>query len=164
MRDVYKPIGFSDSVVWSLALIGIVVRRVFWFALVFAGVLICFYDGLVGSQTRRSFGSLRDQPSSRFGAFTAYISFSPSRYGRHHSSFGCARSDCWFRRRVVVRSPPQGRPLKGSLRLPNRGTSMCDSRRRGKSHLSNRITRRGLSATGANQRKQGEDNPLSIGP
>jgi hypothetical protein len=42
MRDVYKPIGFSDSVVWSLALIGIVLRRVFWFALIFAGVLVCF--------------------------------------------------------------------------------------------------------------------------
>ena len=42
MRDVYKPIGFSDSVFWCFALIGIVARRVFWFALVFAGALIVF--------------------------------------------------------------------------------------------------------------------------
>ncbi|MET0380721.1 MAG: hypothetical protein ABWZ94_02345 [Methyloceanibacter sp.] len=42
MREVYKPIGFSDSVFWCCALIGIVARRVFWLALVFAGVLIFF--------------------------------------------------------------------------------------------------------------------------
>jgi hypothetical protein len=42
MRDFYKPIGFSDFVFWSLALIGIVVQRVFWFALMLAGALICF--------------------------------------------------------------------------------------------------------------------------
>jgi hypothetical protein len=40
MREVYKPIGFADSVVWLFALIGIVARRVFWYALLFAGVLI----------------------------------------------------------------------------------------------------------------------------
>jgi hypothetical protein len=42
MREFYKPIGFSDSVFWFFALIGIVARRVFWFALLFAGALICF--------------------------------------------------------------------------------------------------------------------------
>ena len=42
MRDLYKPIGFSDFVFWSLALIAIVVRRVCWFALMFARALICF--------------------------------------------------------------------------------------------------------------------------
>jgi hypothetical protein len=42
MHEFYKPIGFSDSVVWFFALIAIVVRRVFWSALVFAGALICF--------------------------------------------------------------------------------------------------------------------------
>ena len=42
MRDVYKPIGFSDSVFGCFALIGIVAWRVFWFALVFAGALILF--------------------------------------------------------------------------------------------------------------------------
>jgi hypothetical protein len=41
MGEFYKPIGFSDSVFWFFALIGIVARRVFWFALVFAGALIC---------------------------------------------------------------------------------------------------------------------------
>ena len=40
MREVYEPIGFADSVVWLLALIGIVARRVFWYALLLAGVLI----------------------------------------------------------------------------------------------------------------------------
>src|SRR5262245_44702031 len=67
-----------------------------------------------------------------FGAFTAYTSFSPSRYARLHWSAGCARSYYWFRHRVVVRSPHQGHPSKDSLRLPNRGTFMYDSRRRGK--------------------------------
>jgi hypothetical protein len=33
MGEFYKPIGFSDSVFWFFALIGIVARRVFWFAL-----------------------------------------------------------------------------------------------------------------------------------
>jgi hypothetical protein len=42
MREYYKPIGFSDSVFWFLALMAIVARRVFWFALLFAGALICF--------------------------------------------------------------------------------------------------------------------------
>jgi hypothetical protein len=42
MREAYKPLGFSDSVFWCFALIGIVARRVFWFALVFAGALIFF--------------------------------------------------------------------------------------------------------------------------
>jgi hypothetical protein len=42
MREFYQPIGVSDSVFWFFALIGIVARRVFWFALVFAGALICF--------------------------------------------------------------------------------------------------------------------------
>jgi hypothetical protein len=40
MREFYKPIGFSDSVFWFFALIGIVARRVFWFALMFAGAPI----------------------------------------------------------------------------------------------------------------------------
>jgi hypothetical protein len=42
MREFYKPIGFVDFVVWLFALIGIVARRVFWYALLFAGVLIVF--------------------------------------------------------------------------------------------------------------------------
>jgi hypothetical protein len=42
MRDFYKPIGFSDSVFWALSLIGIVIRRVFWFALAFAAALVYF--------------------------------------------------------------------------------------------------------------------------
>jgi hypothetical protein len=41
MGEYYKPIGFSDSVFWLFALIGIVARRVFWFALVLAGALTC---------------------------------------------------------------------------------------------------------------------------
>jgi hypothetical protein len=41
MGEYYKPIGFSDSVVWFLALMAIVAKRVFWFALLFAGALIC---------------------------------------------------------------------------------------------------------------------------
>jgi hypothetical protein len=44
--------GFSDSVFWFFALIGIVARRVFWFALVFAGCADLFPRDLVASQTR----------------------------------------------------------------------------------------------------------------
>ena len=47
IRAFYKPIGFSDSVFWCFALIGIVARRVFWFALLFAGRADLFAHGLV---------------------------------------------------------------------------------------------------------------------
>lgn len=42
MRELYKPIGFANSVVWLFALTRIVARRVFWYVLLFGGVLISF--------------------------------------------------------------------------------------------------------------------------
>ena len=52
--EFYKPIGLSDFVFWFFALIGVVARRVFWFALVFASAPIAdlFPHDLIASQTR----------------------------------------------------------------------------------------------------------------